>query len=286
MKLKYNPPADFLKKEVRKGYTITTETKKAWAVQLDLLQELLRVCNEHQLRVFADSGTLIGAVREKGYIPWDDDIDMAMLREDYDKLMALASEFREPYFLQSIYTDEGYGNRHAQLRMSGTRAISKGGKKQRCHQGIFIDIFVLDNMPSTPRAFKRHYLKINKAKLKLKIVRKISERLPQSWAVWCNNNTKILSSKYWFSRYEDVVKSVSSGEKTAYGAFLGQSMSLPIKYLDNYHDVVLLPFEHLMIPAPVGYDELLRMEYGDYMRPVKAPAMHDELSFDTSGIEF
>ena len=99
MKLKYQVPQDFLHEEVRRDYTITAEMKQVWAVQLDLLQELLRVCKENGLRVFADSGTLIGAVREKGFIPWDDDIDVAMPREDYDRLMSLSAEFRDPYFL-------------------------------------------------------------------------------------------------------------------------------------------------------------------------------------------
>ena len=64
--------------------------KKVRDIQLSLARELLRVCNKYNLRVWADSGTLLGTVREKGYIPWDDDIDMALLREDYDKLVAYA----------------------------------------------------------------------------------------------------------------------------------------------------------------------------------------------------
>ncbi|MBO7379018.1 MAG: LicD family protein, partial [Bacteroidales bacterium] len=80
--LKYSVPESFLQEETRNGYMVTAHMKQVWAVQLDLLQELLRVCNEHGLKVFADSGTLIGAVRDHGFIPWDDDIDMCMLRED------------------------------------------------------------------------------------------------------------------------------------------------------------------------------------------------------------
>lgn len=285
MKLKYSVPASFLNEETRCDYTIPATMKKAWAVQMDLLQELMRICNEHGLHVFADSGTLIGAVRDKGFIPWDDDIDVAMLREDYDKLMAHADEFKHPYVLQSMYSHPNYPNRYAQLHMAGTSAIRKGSKDNHL-QGIFIDIFVLDTMPSTPRAFKRHYKKVSKAKLKLKIVRKITDRLPESLALWCRNNTKLLSDKYWFGRYEDVVRSVKRDKKSAYAAVLCQSMTLPIKHLADYDETIMLPFEHIMIPAPKGYDELLRVEYGDYMRPVKAPSMHGTLDFDTSAVEF
>ena len=75
-----------LNEEVRNGYLITAETKKVWAVQIDLLKHLVDACQRHNLKIWADGGTLLGTVREHGYIPWDDDIDMFMLREDYERL--------------------------------------------------------------------------------------------------------------------------------------------------------------------------------------------------------
>ena len=75
-------PASFYQEEVRNNYTITAEMKKIWAVQLELLSVLLDVCKRNHLNIWAEGGTLLGTIREKGYIPWDDDIDMAMLRPD------------------------------------------------------------------------------------------------------------------------------------------------------------------------------------------------------------
>lgn len=149
MQLKYNIPDGFLNEETRGGYTVSSEMKKVWAVELDLLQYLLEVCERHNLRIYAEGGTLLGAVRHKGYIPWDDDIDMIMLREDYDKLMSLADEFKHPYFLQNVYTDAHYTHRHAQIRNCNTACWAKHAKKRRekYNQGIFIDIFPADNMP-------------------------------------------------------------------------------------------------------------------------------------------
>ena len=280
LKLKYSVPNGFLKEETRRDYTISETMKKAWAVQMDLLQELLRVCNEHGLRVFADSGTLIGAVREKGFIPWDDDIDVAMLRNDYDKLMALSAEFKAPYYLQTISSHPYYINRYAQLHMKGTTAIRTDGKPQRHQQNIFIDIFVIDTMPSNPRAFKRHYARVRSASQKLKIVRKITHCLPKPIYLWCREHTKFLSDKYIYEEFERVVRSVAMDDRKAYGAFLCQNMTLPIKHLAGYKETIMLPFEHIMIPCPSGYDELLRLEYGDYMRPVQAPTMHGTMLYD------
>lgn len=280
LNLKYPVPEGFLNEETRRDYTISETMKKAWAVQMDLFQELMRVCKEYNLRVFADSGTLIGAVREKGFIPWDDDIDVAMLREDYDKLLELSAEFKDPYYLQTISTHPYYINRYAQLHMKGTTAIRTDGKPQRHQQNIFIDIFVIDTLPSNPRALKRHYVKVRKANQKLKVVRKLTHCLPKSLYLWCRNHTKILSDKYWYEQFEKVVKSVEMDDRKAYGAFLCQNMTLPIKHLGCYKETLMLPFEHLMIPCPSGYDELLRLEYGDYMKPVQAPTMHGTMLYD------
>lgn len=96
----------FFREEIRNDYLVPAAMKRAWACQLDLLKELLRVCDKYNLKCWADYGTLLGAVRHKGYIPWDDDIDMVMLREDYDKLVEIADkELKHPYFCkQSIRT--------------------------------------------------------------------------------------------------------------------------------------------------------------------------------------
>ena len=88
----YNP-------EVRCGYEVSAKMKKIWAVELDLLAKFIDVCNKHELNYFVDGGTLLGAVRHKGFIPWDDDVDVIMPREDYDKLFEIAAqEFQYPYF--------------------------------------------------------------------------------------------------------------------------------------------------------------------------------------------
>ena len=90
VKLKIDLPQDFLKEEVRCDYTVSKEMKEIWAVELDLLAEFMRVCDENNIQYYACAGTILGAERHQGYIPWDDDIDVMMMRKEYDKLCAIA----------------------------------------------------------------------------------------------------------------------------------------------------------------------------------------------------
>ena len=98
---------EFYKEEIRCGYTVDEKTKRVWAVQLEMLDEVERICKANGLKYFADSGTLIGAIRHEGYIPWDDDIDLVMLREDYDKFVQIAPAWlKEDLVLQTVYTEK------------------------------------------------------------------------------------------------------------------------------------------------------------------------------------
>ena len=148
--LKIQLPKYYLEEEIRCDYRVTSDTKKQWAVCLDLLAEFDRVCTENNIQYFAGYGTLIGAMRHGGFIPWDDDIDLVMPRIEYEKLRKIApTEFRQPYFFQTEETDIGFSRPFARLRNSNTTAIQKIEDYGSViyNQGIFIDVFPLDNFP-------------------------------------------------------------------------------------------------------------------------------------------
>ena len=155
--LKIELPSSFFLEEERDGHLVSPEMKELWAVQLDLLHEFDRVCKKYNLKYVLDFGTLLGAIRHKGYIPWDDDIDVGMLREDYDRLMEIgAKEFKEPYFLQTPYTDKRFDEGVNKLRRTDTMYLSHHTliHYPKYNLGIFIDIFVYDNIPSDGKSDK------------------------------------------------------------------------------------------------------------------------------------
>ena len=100
---------DYLRDEVRSGFYIPTAIKQAWATQLLILKEIDRICQKHNIKYFADWGTLLGTVRHGGYVPWDDDMDICMLREDYIKFTKICmSELPEGYDFQSYKTKKDH----------------------------------------------------------------------------------------------------------------------------------------------------------------------------------
>ena len=121
---------------------------KVHLVQLEIANEVKKICENYKIKYFLIAGTLLGAVRHRGFIPWDDDLDMGMLRKDYIKFLKIArKELDDKYYLESWKVASGYGLPFTKIRMNGTKYIERNSKDVNCHLGIFIDIFPFDNVP-------------------------------------------------------------------------------------------------------------------------------------------
>lgn len=128
---------------------IEEDLRKIQQIELGLLVELDRICRKHEIEYFIIAGTLLGAVRHKGFIPWDDDVDVAMKRSEYERFCRICEEelSKEQFFLQNYQTDDAYRWGYAKLRKRNTLYSRKGQEAIKCMSGISIDIFIIDYVP-------------------------------------------------------------------------------------------------------------------------------------------
>ena len=140
----------FFDQEVRDGFYLDTTMKTLWAAELEVLQKVAEVCDRHGLKWYAAYGTLLGAIRHEGFVPWDDDMDIWVKRPDYNILMQiLPKELPEGYMVRGPLTDEGYDQFHTCLNSGNGISISKEWLDQYhgCPFTVGLDIFPLDYLP-------------------------------------------------------------------------------------------------------------------------------------------
>jgi len=126
------------------------QIRKLQLAQLYMMREIAQICETHGLTYYLCGGTLLGAVRHGGFIPWDDDLDITMYREDLNKLIAIMQkEHSEKYFVQTFQTDKAYTRYIPKIRLNGTYQVELNNEKVDMHKGIYIDIFPLDHVTKT-----------------------------------------------------------------------------------------------------------------------------------------
>ena len=260
--------ADILEYQGEKisGIRILENTKLQQHVQLELLDRFMKVCKEHGLRFFMFYGSLLGTVRHQGYIPWDDDMDIVMPRKDYDRLIEISEScFSYPYFLQTPENDrEVFYGGYAKLRNSATTAMEPRNWRHSCNQGIWIDIFPLDNCSSNKDKNKELWEKIhfNQKMLFACVYEKAlweeekenweelrKEASKQTHADWCNQLSKLLHA------YDD-----KSPYLTIYARYMNRE---PLSFFkEDFSDSILMNFEGLQVPVPIGYNRCLEIING------------------------
>ena len=297
-------PASFYEEEKRGDTLVSKDTKRLWAVELDLFQELKRVCEKHNIKFFAISGTLIGAARHHGFIPWDDDIDVVMLRSEYKKLENVASEFIDPYFFQTNYTDPGSLRGHAQLRNSSTTAILEneiynGVPLGSFNQGIFLDIFPLDKLPNDLEERKTFMETLIRLKNRIKLLKYYRSflhnwyRYPKSYKGLkvivhgiIQKMTEMVSRKDFladaykeFDGFAQKYNQTDSRECSPI-TFSQRLRQHEVFNVSDFDEHVELDFEMFKIPCPKNYDEVLTRAFGNWRTPVIGKNTHGHLMID------
>lgn len=132
------------------------ESRKLKAVQLDILLEISSVCRELGIEFVLDGGTLLGAARHEGFIPWDDDIDIGMMRDDYEIFLSQAPQLLDGrYLLQAPQTDPRVQESFAKVRKKGTLLVERNNYAMSYNRGIWVDIFPYDVVDASPRSIAR-----------------------------------------------------------------------------------------------------------------------------------
>lgn len=267
----------------------TEEFRRMQLLELELLVELDRVCRKHNINYVIWGGTMLGAVRHKGFIPWDDDADVAMLREDYEKFKKVISDLNPDIcFFQDNTNDSEYRWGYGKLRRTGTKYVRLGQEHIKCKTGVFIDIFPYDDIPKwLPFQMLQDFYCFCLRKITWSEVGKKSEK--GFLRAWFKLISKIPVS-WVYKRLEWIHKKSNNSTpnrvtclmytaigKLYYKSPLRERYGIPKKWLLEREE---FEFEGHLLYGSKHYDEYLTYLFRDYMKlpPVEKREQHAPIS--------
>lgn len=267
--------------EIRDGFLVTQSRKKIWNKSLEIWSVFDQICQKYNIRYYADYGTLLGAVRHKGFIPWDDDLDFVMFRPEYERFLECAAkELEEPYSLQTAYTDiRRYA--FAKIRDSRTTAVEFPEDPISRNQGMFVDIFPLDDVPDGKESVDKSFIIAKELWFILTKGEYVSEKLAEGWHIHINDVTarKLLDMPFneKMKVFDDfLLNHYGVSEKVNFitDEFIERGNFV---YRHFYDEVMYLPFEGIELPVPAAYKEVLTGRYGNYQEFVRGASDHENI---------
>lgn len=244
------------------------EFDKLHAVLLEMLLEVDRICKKNNIKYCLFMGTLLGAIRHNGFIPWDDDLDIAMMREEYEKFKKACKKDlnKSKFFYQDYSTDSHYRWGYARLRRKNSEFVRSGQEFMQMKTGIFLDIFPLDFIPNFVvfRVFHSFYYFILRKVSYSEVARKTSRMFVTRFVYSLLNKIPIQFLRNKFNKLS--FKSVHP-KKTKFVRIL--FFNLPQKYKLGYpskwfEDFGEVKFETGLFPGIKDFDSFLKFQYGDY----------------------
>lgn len=244
-------------------------------LQLDLLNKLDSFCKEHNIQYYAFAGTLLGAVRHRGFIPWDNDIDVAVSRTDYKVFQVLLKDevANDDFRFLCYENDRNYLWQHGRVVAKGTYLKTARGYDKL---GLSIDIFPLDNQSDDEQEAEKNLLEIKKC-VQLRIMSYDKKYKGHFTYPKCSEQEKqelytlfelqgLDDEEYWVKRHISLAQKFSSMNGCKYFGCNSNDKYTVVCQRKWYESAELLPFENSVIPVPNGYKDILNRYYGDYMK--------------------
>lgn len=265
------------------------DLRKAQLLLLKILKEFHRICVENDIKYFLSDGTLIGAVRHNGFVPWDDDLDIGMLREEYEKFCKMAPEkLGEEFFFQTIDTDSGYGFQFGKVILRRTKWIDPVSiHSKKAYGGIYMDVFPYDKICRNKMEQKFHYLKYRFVDGVIFMKQDYTYNGRLTFAQKIKRGIKLIAAAVipleQFLRWRERIcrrYEICGTEAlvTKYGGNFYRNQN----ELKVFTDLQLHRFEDGMFYVPRDYHSVLGNLYGDYMAlpPVEKRRGHGILEYD------
>ena len=238
--------------------------KQLHNVEVEILDEIVRICEKHNLHYYLVGGTLLGAARHKGFIPWDDDFDIMLKLDDYNKFIKACQEDLDSkkYFVQTLETDPNYYLSFGKIRNIQTTLIEQNNRFENMVNGVYVDVFPLVGYPEGK--FKKTILEINRA-----------------FALSANRN--IINNKFLYSVFKLILKIFGKANIIKYctkqcikykcedcdkiiSVFDGDGVQIGLTSNSILGTPNYVKFEDIELPIPQDYDSYLKNLYGDYMK--------------------
>lgn len=280
-------PKEYFDEEVRAGFYIDSKMKSCWAVQLKILNQIDNICRKHNIQYFAEWGTLLGAVRHNGFIPWDDDMDICMKRQDFERFLKIAkNEFPDTYEILDYHDQEEYWD--VMARVLNSDEVSLNGEFLDNYYNMpymcGIDIFPLDYVAKDKRMLDTQRDIIDYVK-SVADTNGIVGFEPGELESHLKKIESLCNQKIDRNKSIKIqLYKILCGLYAIYSEKESDEVALMALYLENggciypkeyYSDSIRMPFENITIPVPIGYDHILKAKYGDYMKNIRKGGSHD-----------
>ncbi len=294
-------PENYFDTETRCRFTIGKLMKSNWAAQLEVLEVLKAVCAKHNIVFFAGFGTLIGAVRHKGFIPWDDDIDVMMKRSDYMRFLSVAKQELPPeYRILSMYYEEAWNGSFSRIT-NGDVISTECGHLERYHGCPFcvgVDIFPIDYYPRTAQEQSLQWALLDVVKKNTSYcdallemddpagevaeicrdaLRRGLEMQHDYLGISVDESRSIANIRNQLFRiYDKICMMYQEEECQEMVSFQANIPRLAGRWKKEWFDrAIPMGYDVTWIPVPLEYDKVLRATFGDYRNPIYRPGGHD-----------